>query len=154
MIANEYLRKAGRILKDIKPLAIKYYSSTGRPLGVTGEIAEYEAIRLLKLDVAEVRQEGYDAIRTVKKKKQRIQIKGKYIPNKERGQKLGGIRLDRKWDFIFLVILDRNYKTIGIYEANRRKVRKALKVPGSKARNIRGQLGISKFKKISNLIWP
>ena len=31
------------ILADVKPLAAEYYRLTGKPLGVTGEVAEYVA---------------------------------------------------------------------------------------------------------------
>jgi hypothetical protein len=31
------------VLKAAKVLAVRYYRITGKPLGVTGEVAEYEA---------------------------------------------------------------------------------------------------------------
>jgi hypothetical protein len=31
------------IIAEAKKVAIEYYKATGRPLGITGEIAEYEA---------------------------------------------------------------------------------------------------------------
>lgn len=34
------------VLREVKVLAREYYELTGRPLGVTAEIAEYEAARL------------------------------------------------------------------------------------------------------------
>lgn len=34
------------ILRDAKVLARRYYHLTGKPLGVTGEVAEYEAARI------------------------------------------------------------------------------------------------------------
>jgi len=37
------------ILAAVKPLAAEYYRLTGKPLGVTGEIAEYLAAELLGL---------------------------------------------------------------------------------------------------------
>lgn len=49
------------LLADAKRLAKRYYVLTGRPLGITGEVAEYEAIRLLGLRPAQVRHPGYDA---------------------------------------------------------------------------------------------
>lgn len=39
-----------RLLKEAKLLAREYYSLTGKPLGVTGEVAEYEAGRILGVD--------------------------------------------------------------------------------------------------------
>jgi hypothetical protein len=50
-------------LADAKRIAKLYYALTGRPLGITGEIAEYQAIPLLRLALAPVRQPGYDAER-------------------------------------------------------------------------------------------
>lgn len=51
------------ILGDVRRLAQKYYASTGTPLGVTGELAEYEAAEKLDLELADARTAGYDAIR-------------------------------------------------------------------------------------------
>ena len=39
------------ILRDAKALAREYYQLTGKPLGVTGEVAEYEAARLLGVEL-------------------------------------------------------------------------------------------------------
>lgn len=44
------------VLGRAKAVAREYYELTGRPLGVTAEIAEYEACRLLDLKLAPVRQ--------------------------------------------------------------------------------------------------
>jgi len=49
------------ILDDAKKLAQEYRTLTGKPLGVTGEIAEYEAARILGLELTPARQAGYDA---------------------------------------------------------------------------------------------
>jgi hypothetical protein len=46
---------------QVKELAKRYFALTGRPLSVTSEIAEYEASRLLGLELAPVRQPGWDA---------------------------------------------------------------------------------------------
>jgi len=48
-----------RMLTAAKSLARRYYAHTGRPMGVTGEVAEYEATRLLNLTLADVRQTGW-----------------------------------------------------------------------------------------------
>lgn len=49
------MRSPEEILHDVKALAIEYDAATGKPLGVTGEIAEVEAARLLGLHLAEAR---------------------------------------------------------------------------------------------------
>jgi hypothetical protein len=151
---EEYLKVAGEVLNKIKPLAKEYYSRTGRPLGVTGEIAEYEAIRLLNLKVAEVRQSGFDAIRKNKSGvEEKIQIKGRVLNNTNKGQKLGSIKPKKVWDIVILVILDSDFNPIEMFEAGRSVIEEALNEPGSKARNERGQLNVSSFKSMSALIW-
>jgi hypothetical protein len=50
------------ILRDAKKLAQEYRTLTGKPLGITGEVAEYEAARLLGVQLTPARQAGYDAI--------------------------------------------------------------------------------------------
>lgn len=47
---EEYLRRVGPLLERAKTLAREYKVATGRPLGITGEVAEYEAVRLLGLE--------------------------------------------------------------------------------------------------------
>ncbi len=67
---------------------------------------------------------------------------------------MGAIDLNKKWDAVLLVLLDEAYEPTEIYEADRASVSNALMTPGSRARNERGQLGISKFKAIGHKIWP
>jgi hypothetical protein len=82
---------------------------------VTGEVAEYEAARLLGLELAAVRNPGYDAIRETMDGSQRLQIKGRCIlPDSKPGQRVGGIKLDREWDAVLLVLLDENYDATAI----------------------------------------
>jgi len=50
------------VLKEAKKLAQEYRVLTGKPLGITGEVAEYEAARILGVELTPARQPGYDAI--------------------------------------------------------------------------------------------
>lgn len=61
------------ILAAVKPLAVEYYQLTGKPLGVTGEVAEYVAAEHLGLELCAARNMGFDA----KRGEERIQIKGR-----------------------------------------------------------------------------
>lgn len=143
------------LLAEAKRLAKEYYDLTGRPLGVTGEVAEYEAARLLDIELSPVRQAGYDAIRNRPNGTERLQIKGRCIlPTSKPGQRVGSIRLDKEWDAVLLVLLNENFDATAIYEADRLAVEAALRAPGSKARNERGALAVSKFKAIGREIWP
>ena len=147
-------RRVMRVLREAKLLAREYYALTGKPLGITGEVAEYEAARILKLELGVARQEGFDGIITKGAKKIRYQIKGRCLPvGAKPGQRLGGIKLDKKWDAVLMVLLDENFDATAIYEANRKAITKALLHPGSKARNERGSLTISKFKSIGRKRW-
>jgi hypothetical protein len=148
-------RRLVKILQQTKVLAREYYRLTGRPLGVTGEIAEYEAVRLLGLELSPVRQPGFDAIRHERGRASRIQIKGRCVlPGAKRGQRLGGIDISKPFDSVVLVLLNEYLDATEIYEAPRHKVRRALLAPGSRTRNERGALAISKFKRIGQQIWP
>ncbi len=50
------------ILQKAKKLAQQYRALTGKPLGITGEVAEYEAARILGVELTPARQAGYDTI--------------------------------------------------------------------------------------------
>ena len=70
------------------------------------------------------------------------------------GQRLGSIRLDHEWDSVLLVLLDERFEVIEMWEAERPAVERAILAPGSKARNERGALAVTKFKSIGAKIWP
>jgi hypothetical protein len=142
------------LLGEVKLLAREYYLLTGRPLGVTGEMAEYEAARILGVKLAVVRQKGYDAIRKTHDGDQLLQIKGRCVPGDGGSQRVGAINLEREWDAVLLVLLDEELNAIEIYEAGRASLTEALQRPGSKARNERGQLSVSQFKAAGRRIWP
>jgi hypothetical protein len=149
-------KKLIRLLAEAKRLAKRYYDLTKRPLGVTGEVAEYEAIRLMHLRPAAVREPGYDAEGKVRNgRREQLQIKGRCFPGKiNPGARMGAIDLSKPWDAVLLVILDSDFDAFAIYRAERAAVRNALLAPGSKARNKRRQLSISKFKAIGHRVWP
>jgi hypothetical protein len=105
-----------RLLAAAKRLAKNSDALTGRPLWTTGEVAEYEAIR--------------------------IRLKPARVPQPKKPRQA-----------VLLVLLTADFETIAIFRAERQAVRDALTKPGSKARNQRGQLSISKFKAIGNRVW-
>jgi len=149
------MKEVGAVLREARQLAKRYRELTGKPLGITGEIAEYEAARILGLELAEARQAGYDAIGRENGKEVRFQIKGRRIPaNAKPGQRIGTIRIDKEWDIVLLVLLDADLEVDSIYQAERPEIEKALLKPGSKARNERGALSVHKSKSIGREIWP
>jgi len=141
------------LLGEAKRIAKEYAELTGKPLGITGEVAEYEAARLLGLELAEARQPGYDAIRRDGSKEIKVRIKGR---RKQKGQtagRVGRINTDHEWDTTILVLLDAAFDATEIYEADRAAIIEAIEAPGSRARNERKSLAISKFISIGRLIW-
>ncbi|MCH7564858.1 MAG: hypothetical protein IH968_13650 [Gemmatimonadetes bacterium] len=142
------------ILADAKKLAHRYRALTGKPLGITGEIAEFEAARLLDLKLVEARQAGYDAIRYENGAEHRLQIKGRCIlPSAKPGQRIGKIDIKKEFDGVLLVLMDESFNATAIYEADRESVVAALTAPGSKSRNERSALGISKFTSVAKQVW-
>ena len=69
------------------------------------------------------------------------------------GQRLGRIQLDREWDIVLLVLMDEDLEVLSIFEAERTAIEQALVAPGSKARNERGALSVTKFKSIGREVW-
>jgi hypothetical protein len=143
-----------QILRQAKKLAQRYRRLTGKPLGITGEVAEYEAARILGVELTPARQAGYDAIERKGGTVRRLQIKGRcLLPNCKPGQRLGSIDVKKNWDAVMMVLLNENFDAIEIYVAERDSVLAALAAPGSRSRNERGALGVNKFKAIGELVW-
>ena len=154
------LNEADRVMELLgkaKKLAQEYRKITGKPLGITGEVAEYEAARLLKLKLAPARQAGYDAIEKRNDSEWKLQLKGRcLLKGHKRGQQIGSIRTTHDWDAVLLVLLDENLEAFEILEAGRASVVEALSAGGSKARNERGSLSVEKFRKLKGVVtrWP
>lgn len=147
------IAEVGRLIQSAKKLAVKYRRLRGRPLGITGEVAEYEAARILELELSDARQAGYDATRRHGKRLEKIQIKGRCILSRNPGQRVGKIDLAKPWDCVVLVLLDEQLNPLEIFQAERTKIEEALEKPGSKARNQRWQMSVSRFKAIGRKIW-
>lgn len=144
------------ILADVKRLAAEYYAATGKPIGASGELAEFEAAEKLGLELADARTAGYDAVRSADGRAVRIQVKGRRTaPGKPRYRgRVPKINLKQPFDAVVLVLMDEAYEAVEIWEASREAVRARLEAPGSKSRNERGSMGISQFKSIARRVWP
>lgn len=156
LTSKEQKERLKSILPKLKNLAAEYYRLTGKPLGVTGEIAEIMAAQKLNLELAEARTEGYDAIRrTASDKKERIQIKGRALQkNPKAGQRLSRIKTNAPCDYVQFVELDIDtFDLRGIWEAPYKKVVKLLERTESGARK-KGLLSLQEFKKNAVQIWP
>ena len=140
------------LLEPARAIGTAYYRLTGKPLGITGEIGEYEAARILGLTLVEARTPGYDAIGADGR---RIQVKSRmFSPDRTLGgQRLGAIKPDSEFDTVMLVMLDADYRPWIIWEAQRLALMDALAAPGSRSRNERGALSISKFRSLAEEVW-
>lgn len=139
-------------LQAVTTVAKRYRELTGKPLGVTGEVGELLAAQLLGLELADARQAGYDALGPDKR---RIQIKARCLQDHRKpGQRIGSINIQHEWDAVVLLLLNPDYEPVAAFEASRESVVEALLRPGSKARNERGALSVSKFRSIGRQVWP
>jgi hypothetical protein len=137
------------ILATVKPLAAEFYRLTGKPLGVTGEVAGYVASEWLGLQLAPARTEGYDALRG----EERIQIKGRAYGDTSKSQKISTIKLEAPCDTVLLVLLDNTtMEPRQIWEGRYSDVCICLGRPGSKARE-RGVLSVGEFRSVACCIW-
>lgn len=143
------------LAREAKDLARRYYQLTGKPLGVTGEIAELEAARLLGLRLAGARQAGWDATRVrADRTLERIQIKGRWLMNGYKpAARMGAIDPHDDFDTVMLVLLDAQFEVRSISTMSRPDVRALLDDPGSRARNERGALSIGAFLSRAKLEW-
>jgi hypothetical protein len=156
------LEQAGRehalraLLREAKKLAVEYYKLTDKPLGITGEVAEYETTEKLGLTLADARSPFFDAAREVDGQTELFQIKGRAVSPTDRYRgRVSKIRWDGEFTAVLLVLLDKStFDAIEIWRADRLSVMARLTAPGSRARNERGQMGIRQFKSIARLIWP
>src|SRR5258705_4214230 len=98
------------LLADAKVLAQQYRALTGKPLGITGEVAEYEAARILGVELTPARHAGYDAVEKKDGLVRRLQVKSRcLLQGCKPGQRLGSINLEKDWDAVLMVLLDQNF---------------------------------------------
>ncbi len=62
--------------------------------------------------------------------------------------------IDKDWDAVLLALMNESFEMQEIWEADRADVERELKRPGSKGRNERYQLSLSKFQEIGCLRYP
>ena len=145
-----------QLIKAAKDLASRYYQITGKPLGISGEIAEHEAARILNFELAPAREASIDAYFVEQGIRLTVQIKGRAVdPTQKYVGRVPKIKLEPTFDFAVLVLLDRStYEPIEIWRADHAAIKERLTKPGSKSRNERGSMGISQFKSIAIRVWP
>ena len=141
-----------KLISQARQLAADYRRAMGKPLpGISSEIAEHDAIRLLHLAPKTEETGGYDAIDPARDNK-RIQIKSRTIFDESKsGQRIGQIKGEQPWDSVLLVLMDEDYEPYEMYEADREEIMEYLDSSSSRAK--RGAMSIARFKIISRLVW-
>jgi len=141
-----------KLISETRRLAAAYRLSTGKTLPVSGEIAVHDAIRLLGLEPAPGDAGGYDAVRG--ESGQRLQIKGRVVFDDSRGgHRVGQLDPGRDWDGVLLVLMDRDYQTVEIWEAQREALLESMHAGAGGRRHRRGALSVARFKHIGRLAW-
>jgi hypothetical protein len=113
-------------------------------------------VQKLKLTLVPPRVSGHDAIRKTPNGDERIQIKGRAFDKLvKRSQRIGRIKIGAACDKVILVLLDNTtLEPVEMWEARYKDVVIHLGKPGSRARNERGSMSVSAFKKMAQPIWP
>lgn len=143
-----------KLISEARRLATEFRRVTGKPLGISSEIAEFDAARLLELELCHERAGGFDAIGRGAREGKRIQIKGRAVFDEAKsGQRVGQLKTELEWDSVVLVVMDEEYQPVEIYECERANALAALADNKSTNRHKRGAMSLAKFKIISTLVW-
>lgn len=144
-----------KLMHEARILAAQYRKTTGNTLGISAEIATYDAARLLGLEVLEDKNAGIDAVgKQGKREGLRYIVKGRTIFDEGKsGHRLGQMKLDKEWDAVALVLMDEEYEPFEIYEASREEIEEAIDESASSKRSKRGPISVAKFKVIGTLVW-
>jgi hypothetical protein len=143
-----------RLIAQARHLAAEYRRTMGRPLpGVSNEIAEHDAIRLLGLEPRPQGPEGGYQATDPARGGLRIQIKSRTIFDEQKGgQRIGQLNLEQPWDALVLVLMDADYEPYEIYEVERENVVEAMAgISANRAK--RGALSVARLKIIGRLAW-
>jgi hypothetical protein len=163
-----------KLIAEARRLAAAYRRTTGRPLaGVSAEICQHDAARLLDLELCQPPVSGYDAVGRGARAGKRIQIKGRAIFDEGKGgQRIGQLKVEQEWDSVVLVLMNEDFEPFEIHEAERadilddlnRSLNKSLNrspgespdrsqdISGSR-RSKRGAMSVARFKNLGRLVW-
>ena len=145
---------ADKLIAQARQLAAEYRRTMGKTLpGISNEIAQHDAVRLLGLEpVEEGAEGGFDAFDPSRGDK-RIQIKSRTIFDESKsGQRIGQMKLDKEWDSVLLVLMDEDYEPYEMYEAEREDIFDCIG-KSSSSRAKRGAMSVARFKIIGRLAW-
>ena len=143
---------ADKLIAQARQLAAEYRRTMGKPLpGISSEIAEHDAVRLLGLEAKASAEAGWDAVDP--ESGRRVQIKSRTIFDESKGgERIGQLKMNQEWDAVVLVLMDENYEPYEIYQALREDLAEFVNASSS-GRSKRGAMSVARFKIIGELIW-
>ena len=149
-MSNPYA--ADKLIAQARQLAAEYRRTMGKPLpGISSEIAEHDAVRLLGLEAKASTEAGWDAVDPHSGR--RIQIKSRTIFDETKGgERIGQLKMNQEWDSVILVLMDEDYEPYEIYEALREDLAEFADA-SSRNRAKRGAMSVARFKIIGELVW-
>jgi hypothetical protein len=149
-VSNPYA--AEKLIAQARQLAADYRRTMGKPLpGVSNEIAEHDAVRLLELEATPEQDVAWDAVDP--ETGHRIQIKSRTIFDESKGgQRIGQLKLNQDWDAVLLVLMDEDYNPYEIYRALRDDLTEYVDA-SSRGRAKRGAMSVARFKILGELVW-
>ena len=112
-MSNPYA--ADKLIAQARQLAAEYRRTMGKPLpGISSEIAEHDAVRLLGLEPKASQDAGWDAVDPATGR--RVQIKSRTIFDETKGgERIGQLKVNQQWDAVILVLMDEDYEPYEIY---------------------------------------
>jgi len=143
---------ADKLISQARQLAAEYRRTMGKPLpGISNEIAEHDAMRLLDLEPKSAPELSWDA--TDRETGRRIQIKSRTIFDESKsGQRIGQLKINQEWDAVVLVLMDDDYEPYEIYQALREDLAEHVDASSSN-RAKRGAMSVARFKIVGELVW-
>jgi len=146
------LYSVDKLISQARRIAAEYRRATGKPLGISAEIARHDACSFLELEPHEDAV-GFDAMGlNGEREGLRFQIKGRAIfDEKKGGQRLGQIKIDQEWDSILLVLMDEDFESTEIYEASRQDMLDNIEDEGNRQK--RGVISVARFKRFAKQVW-
>ena len=139
------------IIEAIIPLAVRWKTATDRSLGITGEVGEHLACKLMGWSLAVHLQAGWDA---TDPQGNRIQIKSRVLQkDRDRSPTMGTLDLRKEWDQAAIVIMDDHFRVQGIWLAEGQDARKAQENCPNSDGDAKG-LPIKTFKRIARQVFP
>ena len=143
---------ADKLIAQARQLAAEYRRTMGKPLpGISAEIAEHDAVRLLGLEPKASAEAGWDAVDPDNGR--RVQIKSRTIFDETKGgERIGQLKMNQEWDAVVLVLMDEDYEPYEIYMALRDDLAAYVSAPSS-GRGRRGAMSVARFKILGELVW-